>query len=300
IRNDTPIPVDPRSPNGETVFFKGDALYQHNVLRINYTTYDVRRSQDVLNPHTDHRDIMLLRQPWIPDKHEYRYARILGVYHVNTIYHGPGQQQFQSTCLDFVWVRWFELADGNDIPVSAGWAEEKVGLDQLSFPPIKRRDAFGFLDPNDILRSCHIIPRFRSLEHNSDGKGLSGLAQDGKDWREYYAVSEYQGSYVNRFVDRDMLIRFHWGLGVGHMFTRGTQRPTDSVLSLSRSPNQRVPPEAVANSSMDEELMDDALQDSDDIDEFASSGSDSDPIDEPDNDFNEMYSNFDSGEASHL
>ncbi|KAG6914659.1 hypothetical protein DXG01_016060 [Tephrocybe rancida] len=45
IRNDTPIPVDPRSPNGETMFFKGDALYQHN---------------DVLNPRTDHRDIMLL------------------------------------------------------------------------------------------------------------------------------------------------------------------------------------------------------------------------------------------------
>ncbi|KAG6914660.1 hypothetical protein DXG01_016061 [Tephrocybe rancida] len=68
----------------------------------------------------------------------------------------------------------------------------------------------------------------------------------------------------------------------------------DSVLSLSRSPNQCVLPEAVANSSMDEELMDDALQDSDDIDEFTSSSSDSDPIDKHNDDFDEMYSNFDS------
>ena len=32
------------------VFFKSDRIYKHNLLRINHTTYDVRRSQDVINP----------------------------------------------------------------------------------------------------------------------------------------------------------------------------------------------------------------------------------------------------------
>jgi len=39
------------------------------------------------------------------------------------------------------------------------------------------------------------------------GKGLSRCAKDGSDWVRYY---------INRFVDRDMVMRYHFGLGVGH------------------------------------------------------------------------------------
>jgi hypothetical protein len=42
------------------VLFKSDRMYKHNILQINHTTYDVRRSQDVINPRTSRRDIMLL------------------------------------------------------------------------------------------------------------------------------------------------------------------------------------------------------------------------------------------------
>lgn len=28
-------------------------------------------------------------------------------------------------------------------------------------------------------------------------------------------------TFVNRFVDRDMLMRYHWGLGVGHVHSHG-------------------------------------------------------------------------------
>jgi hypothetical protein len=35
-----------------------------------------------------------------------------------------------------------------------------------------------------------------------------------------------------RFVDRDMLVRYHWGLGVGHSYAHGTvklSRPQDAT-----------------------------------------------------------------------
>jgi hypothetical protein len=75
------------------VLFKSDRMYKHNMLRINYTTYDVRHSQDVLNPRTSHRDIMLLanhdgNDGSHEDGHLFLYARVLGVYHVNVVYTG--------------------------------------------------------------------------------------------------------------------------------------------------------------------------------------------------------------------
>ena len=42
------------------VIFKGNCIYWHPLLQINYTTYDLRRETDSVNPRTDHWDIMLL------------------------------------------------------------------------------------------------------------------------------------------------------------------------------------------------------------------------------------------------
>src|SRR6266852_4957057 len=44
----------------DSVFLKSDRIYCHQLARFNYTTYNVRRAQDVINPSTSHRDILLL------------------------------------------------------------------------------------------------------------------------------------------------------------------------------------------------------------------------------------------------
>jgi hypothetical protein len=36
----------------DRIFFQLDRMYKHALLRVNYTTYDVRRAQDVINPNT--------------------------------------------------------------------------------------------------------------------------------------------------------------------------------------------------------------------------------------------------------
>lgn len=163
------------------IHFKGDRMYQHNIMRINYTTYDVRRAQDTINPNTDHRDVMLLSSQ--EDGHQYIYARVLGVYHVNVIYTGPGMLDYRARRVEFLWVRWFQNPD--DLPVQIAWTTRR--LDSLRFPPMSEEEAFGFIDPAHVLRGCHLIPSFAmGMRHEATELGVSACAQNSKDWRQYY------------------------------------------------------------------------------------------------------------------
>jgi hypothetical protein len=170
-----------------SVFFKSDRMYRHHLARFNYTTYDVRRSQDVINPSTSHRDIMLLSNnddSGGNSKHPFLYARVLGIYHVNVIYTGEDRQDHTPQMIKFLWVRWYEYDD----VMSTGWQDMK--LDSLRFPPMATEEAFGFIDPADVLRGCHIIPYFVRGKARLDGIGLSKLANDAQDW-SYYRVNRY-------------------------------------------------------------------------------------------------------------
>ena len=51
-----------------TITFVKNKIYQHKVMRINYTTYDMRQEQDSLNPQT-HANIMVLSQEMEPNAH---------------------------------------------------------------------------------------------------------------------------------------------------------------------------------------------------------------------------------------
>ncbi|KAG6913605.1 hypothetical protein DXG01_005617 [Tephrocybe rancida] len=290
-----------QSPMAERVFYQKDTLYRHHILRVNYTSYDIRRLQDVLNPRTDHRDIILHRRRRLSTKHEYQYARILGVFHVNAIYHGPGHRNYIAHRMEFVWVRWFQLSDGHDIPAQQGWAR----LSHLSFHSLGDRDAFGFVDPKYILRACHIVPHFRSgLRHPEGAVSLSNLAQNGKDWHTYC---------VNRFVDRDNLMRYHWGLGVGHTSSRTSfdglpSHQTDPV-HLAQAHSVEVPsmestreappnPDGDGNKEDDEDTGDsDYESEQESLDLDSSSESDEDASGERwgsgNEDYDEMYGNDD-------
>lgn len=153
-------------------------------MRVNYTTYDVRRGQDTLNPRTDHRDIMVLAQPDddADSPHQFKYGRVLGIYHTNVIFVPPGTNDYTSRRVEFLWVRWFKII--GDRPVKWGW--EKTQPDRLEFPTVNGETSFGFLDPGDVLRACHIIPRFSKNKRYPDGCGVSRLAHDGDDWVEYF------------------------------------------------------------------------------------------------------------------
>lgn len=72
----------------QQVCFRNNVIYRHKTVRINYTTYDVRRSSDTLNPRT-HADFMCFSHE--DDSFPYLFGRIVGVYHaeVSSIRHLP-------------------------------------------------------------------------------------------------------------------------------------------------------------------------------------------------------------------
>jgi hypothetical protein len=159
-------------------------------MRINYTTYDVHRGQDIINPATSHRDIMVLADD-SDDPHtpHFLFARVLGIYHANIIYTGPGPgiTDYSPHRMEFLWVRWYQhVTDGS-------WTTST--LDRVCFPPMASQNSFGFLNPSDVIRSCHIIPAFVTGKRYMDGRGLSLCARDSEDWRYYY-VNRYAISFT--------------------------------------------------------------------------------------------------------
>lgn len=168
-------------------------------MRVNYTTYDIRRKQYTFNPRTPNCDIMVLADSDDDSLHPFLYAQILGIFHVNVIYTGPEAVNFHPQPFYFLWVRWFQPDKE-----AGDWA--RSALDQISFPPMASEDAFGFLDPADVVRGCHIIPAFAKKKCYIDGQGLSRCAMDSGDWRSYY---------VNRCVHINIL---HEILGLSNCY----------------------------------------------------------------------------------
>ncbi|KAF8834465.1 hypothetical protein BDN67DRAFT_914959, partial [Paxillus ammoniavirescens] len=139
--------------------------HRHPLLQINFTTYELHCKTDAINPLTDCRDIMLLVQRHSPGCHPFCYARVLAIYHANVIYTGPESRDYQAQHFKFLWVRWFELLDH-----PAGW--DNFALDKARFVLMKCLDTFGFIDPADVLRSCHIIPAITDGRLHPDGVAM--------------------------------------------------------------------------------------------------------------------------------
>jgi hypothetical protein len=111
-------------------------------------------------------------------EHPFIYARVLGIYHANVIVKSTGSQIYTQNRLEFLFVRWLAYQGS-----SVQWASSK--LDSLKFMPVNSENAFGFVDPVNILRGCHILPWFRGGRVRADGRGISKVANDKHDWCQY-------------------------------------------------------------------------------------------------------------------
>ncbi|KAJ2992167.1 hypothetical protein NUW54_g8000 [Trametes sanguinea] len=192
------------------VIIRHDRVYEHAMAHFNYTSYDLQRDQDIIHPSAQKTDVMVSNPassqgaslyPWT-------YARVLGIYHVNVLI--PGEAKYQRE--ELLHVRWLQ----ND-PAHIG-GDQARRLDRIQFVPYDSGNAFGFVDPAQIIRACHLIPAFHH-GRTRDYLPASPLARDPEgDWRFFY---------VNRFVDRDMFVR-HIGCGIGH-FTGVRANATSSI-----------------------------------------------------------------------
>jgi len=149
--------------------------------QVHYTTYDLRREYDVINPRT-HPNIMVLSGETKPH-HPYWYARILGIYHMDVWLRDEDSMSLKMHEIEVLYVRWLAPVVNHRSGVDC------ARLPQITFVEESDYDAFGFLDPNQVIRSAHLIPAFVSGRGTSSLRhGKSFARQDDKsdDWEAYY------------------------------------------------------------------------------------------------------------------
>jgi hypothetical protein len=173
-----------------------------------------------MNPRT-HADIMTLAPEDAHGDHPFSYARILGVFHCDVVHNNNGTLT-TPVPVNFLWVRRFRL----DRSFKGGFKRKR--LHRIEFLPDSDPDAYGFVDPDEVIRASHLIPAF--AHGPTDSVLYTSLARkpdEFDDWRYHYVnlcVICYSFFFLcrasteplkNSFVDRDMLMRYLGG-GVGH------------------------------------------------------------------------------------
>ncbi|KAG2355783.1 hypothetical protein BDR07DRAFT_1206003, partial [Suillus spraguei] len=82
-------------------------------------------------------------------------------------------------------------------------------LPKVAFIKETDHDAFGFLDPGQVIRSAHLILAFAS------GQGSSSLHYRMSFTHQNDELDNWKVFYVNIFADRDMLMHYMY-CGIGH------------------------------------------------------------------------------------
>ncbi|KIL59478.1 hypothetical protein M378DRAFT_131528 [Amanita muscaria Koide BX008] len=219
-----------------------DCIYAVNSLRINYTTYDIHRDHDHITPKS-HPDILVVSA----DDEPFWYARVIGIYHANIWTSHPDVAYQTVRKMEFLWVRWF----GTEPDYVGGFKPAR--LPKLGFVESSKEDAFTFIDPNQVLRGCHLIPAFnegRTQELLPFEQSIARVPRkgefEGEDWLNYY---------VNIFVDRDMVMKF-FGSRIGHSDERHLDRedimdvdPDAREYSDSNLPSHHPLPDAPPTST---------------------------------------------------
>lgn len=113
--------------------------------------------------------------------HPYWYARVLGIYHTEVIFNQGGKSMKRR--VEFLWVRWLAVVQGHKSGM------EYARLPKIAFVEESDPDAFGFLDPGQVIRGAHVIPAFASGRGVSSlryGKSLACPCGQLDDWEQFY------------------------------------------------------------------------------------------------------------------
>ncbi len=182
---------------------------------MNYTTYDVRRAQDSVNPRT-HPHIMLLSPPSdssdgesnaddsdsTSDGHPFLYARVIDIFHVNV--HPLTSAGGPLIRVDILWVRWLSL----DALAPGGFNVKRYPRIEFSKDMDGSDPAFGFVNPQDVLRGAHLIPVF-ACKRTKDLLGPSAAARVGPEYSDLQVAdmdTDFRYYYVNMYVRQPALL----------------------------------------------------------------------------------------------
>jgi len=162
----------------EQVFIENNTLYEHPILNIKYTSYEVQQERDSIHIGYGRTGVMVHTPTLREDENEpWSYANVLAVYHVTVCTASRPEPQ----TLTVLWVRWMQRsATGLAGPNSRNYT-------RASFVPWSGTlgTAFDFVDPSHIIRACHLIPAF-NLGRTHDLLDPSLVRDQKGDWCAYY------------------------------------------------------------------------------------------------------------------
>ncbi|EEB88999.1 hypothetical protein MPER_12958, partial [Moniliophthora perniciosa FA553] len=241
------------------ITFTNDTIFRHRSIKINYMAYDQRCLRDSVLPRT-HADIMMLSGN---DSHPYLYGRVIGVYHATVMDVGVPLWERKPVDVDFLYVRWYKLA-------TPSWSWSDKRLPKLQFVHCTDPDAFGFVDPADVIRGVHIIPSFNEgatdefLPPDSNARVMEVYVNG--EWQ--VETSDWCYYYVNIFVDRNIFIRFRGG-GIGHKSTFHATKLLENDARKDDEPLPRYDDYGEVVEEIDNDIQEDAT-DSEEDDDFES------------------------------
>ncbi|KAF7317494.1 hypothetical protein MKEN_00835800 [Mycena kentingensis (nom. inval.)] len=174
-----------------------DKIYTHATMRVNYTTYDNMLDQDCVSPRT---------RPYIMVRSRGRgTTRIRSGMGVFAAYSMP-----TSVCAaPYPTIEWNSCGSGGCGATRLTTASRTSPVfPASSTSPIPSPTAFGFIDPDTVIRGIHMVPAFAFQRTNAllPPSIVRAPKENNTDWRFYYA---------NGFADRDLFMRYE-GDGIGH------------------------------------------------------------------------------------
>ena len=116
--------------------------------------------------------------------HPYWYARVLGIYHTIACTTHSEAPRHSAQAMQFLWVRWL----GTEPRYHSG--SRVARLPKIGFVEATDDDAFGFLDPNLVIRGSHLIPAFHSGRTHDlmpyRGPTAARPIDETEDWVNFY------------------------------------------------------------------------------------------------------------------
>ena len=116
--------------------------------------------------------------------HPYWYAQVLGIYHTHISTTHPAASKHSAQPVQFLWVRWLGAEPG----YRSG--SRVARLPKVGFIEVTDGDAFGFLDPDLVIRGSHLIPAFHSGRTYNlmpyDGPTVARPTNTKDDWVNFY------------------------------------------------------------------------------------------------------------------
>ena len=157
------------------LYIRNNRIEQQYNMNIYYTTYNLRRGKDRINMR-GRSHVMALSQDGI---HPYVYARVLGIFRLGVL-HGPTMVDEET--MNVLWVRWFRIDEAH----RAGWKAKR--LYRVKLIPSLEDGAFGFLDPEDVIRGAHLIPGFHHKRRRPSPDNPASIWDHEKEsnWHAHY------------------------------------------------------------------------------------------------------------------